>query len=233
MLKSDRTILVVDDEPDNVEILNFHLSQEGYNVFSAFNGKEGIELAMKCQPHLILLDMAMPEIDGVETCERIRSIEPLKNTAIAFLTARSEDYSQIAGFRAGADDYIAKPVNLKVLSYRIKALLKRYGNNNIKTDPEIPDVKTKYGNLEIDKEKHLIIIDGREVNLPKKEFKLLLLLSSKPGKVFTRDNILSHVWGNEVVVGGRTIDVHIRNIREKISNHRIITVKGVGYKFID
>jgi two-component system alkaline phosphatase synthesis response regulator PhoP len=149
------------------------------------------------------------------------------------LTARSEDYSQIAGFRAGADDYIAKPVNLKVLSYRIKALLKRYGNNNIETDAEIPNVKKQYGNLEIDKEKHHIIIDGKEINLPKKEFKLLLLLSSKPGKVFTRDNILSHVWGSEVIVEGRTIDVHIRNIREKIGNHRIITYKGVGYKFVD
>lgn len=233
MLKSECTILLVDDEPDIIEILNFHLVQEGYNVFSAPNGKKGIELALKCQPHLILLDMMMPDIDGVETCERIRSIEALKNTAIAFLTARSEDYSQIAGFRAGADDYIAKPVNLKVLSHRIKSLLKKYGNNNFKTGAEIPDVNTKYGNLEIDKEKHLIIVDGREVNLPKKEFKLLLLLSSKPGKVFTRDNILSHVWGNDVIVGGRTIDVHIRNIREKISNHRIITVKGVGYKFMD
>ena len=233
MRKSDYTILLVDDEPDIVEIMSFHLEQEGYNVFSAPNGKEGIELALKCQPHLIMLDMMMPEIDGVETCERIRSIEQLKNTAIAFLTARSEDYSQIAGFRAGADDYISKPVNLKVLSHRIKALLQRYGNNKSKTDAEIPDLKKQYGNLVIDEEKHLIIIDGREINLPKKEFKLLLLLSSKPGKVFTRDIILSHIWGNEVIVGGRTIDEHIRNIREQIGNHRIITYKGIVYKYVE
>lgn len=233
MPESEYRILIMDDEPDLIEILTYHLSQEGYNVFSAMNGKDGIEIAKEFLPHLIILDVMMPVMDGVEVCEQIRSIDALKNTAIAFLTARSEDYSQIAGFRAGADDYIAKPVKLKVLSSRIKALLKRYGNNQPKPILNQSVDLVKYGNLIIDREKHIIIVNGKEMSIPKKEFKLLLQLSSKPGKVFTREAILAQVWGDDVIVGGRTIDVHVRNIREKIGNHRIITIKGVGYKFIE
>jgi two-component system alkaline phosphatase synthesis response regulator PhoP len=232
MINPKFKILLVDDEPDILEFLSYNLIREGYEVFTSLNGQEGIEMAKKHRPHLILMDVMMPVMDGIEACEHIRTIDALKNSVIAFLTARSEDYSQIAGFKAGADDYIAKPIKLKVLSNRIKALLKRY--NEINNEPENNETETnklRIGNLVIDREKYLVINSGTEIVLPKKEFELLYLLSSKPDKVFTRDSIFSHVWGNDVVVGGRTIDVHIKKLREKIGNDHIVTLKGVGYKF--
>jgi len=233
MNKREFRLLLVDDEPDILEILSYHFEQEGYNINTATNGKEAIEMALKCKPHLIIMDVMMPLIDGIEACEQIRAIDKLKNPLVVLLTARSEDYSQIAGFKAGADDYLSKPVKLKVLSHRIKALLKR----NVTTFPveaeEISNNRIKFGKLEIDRDKHIIIVEGIEMSLPKKEFKLLLLLSSKPGKVFTREDIFSRIWGDDVVVGERTIDVHIRSLREKIGNHHIGTIKGVGYKFME
>jgi two-component system alkaline phosphatase synthesis response regulator PhoP len=231
MGKSRYKVLLVDDESDILEILSYNLSQEGYEVFTSQNGKEGIEMARTHNPHLILLDVMMPGMDGVETCEQIRSIETLKNPVIAFLTARSEDYSQIAGFKAGADDYITKPFKLKVLKSRIKALLKRHGEDDSDSSAALPQNRIKFGNFEIDSEKYVMMLDGKEMPLPKKEFELLWLLASKPGKVFTRDNIFSHVWGDDVIVGDKTIDVHIRKLREKIGPDYIVTIKGVGYKF--
>jgi two-component system, OmpR family, alkaline phosphatase synthesis response regulator PhoP len=224
-------ILLVDDEPDILEFLSYNLNREGYEVFTSQNGKEGIAMALKHKPHLILMDVMMPDMDGIEACEHMRTIDALRGSVIAFLTARSEDYSQIAGFEAGADDYIAKPVKLKVLSNRIKALLKRFSENNTELENERTNSKVQYGNIEIDRERYIVINSGIEMVLPKKEFELLLLLSSKPDKVFTRDSIFRHVWGDDVVVGGRTIDVHIRKLREKIGSNHIITIKGVGYKF--
>jgi two-component system alkaline phosphatase synthesis response regulator PhoP len=225
-------ILIVDDEPDILEFLSYNLVREGYEVFTSINGQEGIEMAKKHRPHLILMDVMMPVMDGIEACEHIRTIETLKNSVIAFLTARSEDYSQIAGFKAGADDYIAKPIKLKVLSNRIKALLKRHSEVSVEPeDTKIDTDKLRIGNLVIDREKYIVINSGTEMVLPKKEFELLYLLSSKPDKVFTRDSIFSHVWGNDVIVGGRTIDVHIKKLREKIGSDHIVTLKGVGYKF--
>jgi two-component system alkaline phosphatase synthesis response regulator PhoP len=231
MVRPEYRILLVDDEPDIIEILSYNLLQEGYKVFTAFNGKEGLEMARKCLPHLIIMDVMMPVMDGVETCEQIRLHDTLKNTVILFLTARAEDYSQIAGFNAGADDYIAKPMKLKVLLSRVKALLRRYEGTIPEPLKEMPVNRIKFDNFEIDSEKHIVIIGEKEILMAKKEFKLLLLLSSKPGKVFTRDDIFNHIWGDGVIVGGRTIDVHIRKLREKIGNHHITTIKGVGYKF--
>jgi two-component system alkaline phosphatase synthesis response regulator PhoP len=231
MSKHEYTILLIDDEPDIIEIFSHHLIQEGYKVHTAFDGKEGLEMAKKYLPHLIIMDVMMPVMDGVETCEQIRMIDSLKNVIIVFLTARSEDYSQIAGFNAGADDYVAKPIKLKVLSSRVKALLKRYGVYTSENNIKMAVNTVKYGNLEIDKEKHLVIVDGKEISLPKKEFKLLLLLSSKPGNVFTRETIFTNIWGDDVIVCGRTIDVHIRNLRKKIGDQNIMTIKGIGYKF--
>jgi two-component system alkaline phosphatase synthesis response regulator PhoP len=224
-------ILLVDDEPDILEFLAYNLTREGFEIYKATNGKEGIELARRQQPHLILLDVMMPEMDGIETCERIRSISGLDRTIIAFLTARGEDYSQIAGFEAGADDYITKPVKPKVLLSRINALLKRYGKHA--TEKEFPDSENRIrrGDILIDTEKYIVTINDKDLVLPKKEFELLLLLSTRPGKVFTRDEIFGRIWGNDVIVGDRTIDVHIRKLREKIGDKHIHTVKGVGYKF--
>jgi two-component system alkaline phosphatase synthesis response regulator PhoP len=231
MGKPEYRILLIDDEPDILEILSFNLNKTGYNVITSLNAREGIEIAREYQPHLILMDVMMPGMDGIEACEQMRSIDALKDTVIAFITARTEDYSQVAGFEAGADDYIAKPVNLKVLSNRIKALLKRFGDNHSGTLRELPSHIINLGDLEIDREKYVIKIQGKEMLLPKKEFELLLLLSSKPGKVFTRESIFTHIWGDDVVVGDRTIDVHIRKLREKIGEGLIVTIKGVGYKF--
>jgi two-component system alkaline phosphatase synthesis response regulator PhoP len=232
MRKPGFKVLLVDDEPDILEIISYNLKREGFEVFTASNGKEGIEMAAKFLPQLIVLDVMMPNMDGIETCERIRSMKSLNNPLIAFLTARTEDYSQNAGFEAGADDYISKPVKIKVFVNRVKALLNRY-HEQIPGDinEPVPHDHLTYGDLVIDREKYLVINQGNEMILPKKEFKLLLLLSSKPEKVFTRENIFTHVWGDDVVVGGRTIDVHIRKLREKIGNNRIVTIKGVGYKF--
>ncbi len=226
-------ILLVDDEIDIIEFISYNLEKEGYVVYTGKNGLEAIQLAEKHQPHLIILDVMMPEMDGIAACEEIRKIPSLNNTIIAFLTARGEDYSQIAGFEAGADDYITKPVRPKVLISRVKALLKRTGEPSAPVSyPESPGTVT-IGNLIIDKERYLIRIDDKEMILPRKEFELLSLLVSKPGKVFTREEIYATVWGENVVVGDRTIDVHIRKLREKIGNDHIKTLKGIGYKFVE
>ena len=227
MQNSNYTILLVDDEPDILEFLSYNLKKEGYRVFSVSNGKEAISVAKKENPNLIILDVMMPEMDGIETCREIKEIEQLKNVMIAFLTARNEDYSQIAGFEVGADDYINKPIRPRVLISRIKALLRRSSTNQHSSDSE----KTEIGGLRIDREKYHVVKNGEEINLPKKEFELLDLLASKPGKVFTRDEILDKIWGDDVVVGDRTIDVHIRKLREKLGEEYIKTVKGIGYKF--
>ena len=221
------TILLVDDEEDILEFLSYNLKKEGYNVVTAKNGRKAIELANIHKPRLIVLDVMMPEMDGIETCRELR-INPLhSNTVIVFLTARDEDYSQIAGFEAGADDYIAKPVRPRVLISRIKALLKR---GNIQPLTSASQQFTA-GNLTIDRERYLVIMNNKEIILPKKEFELLATLASKPNKVFSRDEIFEKVWGNDVIVGDRTIDVHVRKLREKIGNDAIRTVKGVGYTF--
>jgi two-component system, OmpR family, alkaline phosphatase synthesis response regulator PhoP len=223
-------ILIVDDEQDITEFLAYNLNKEGYSVNVAFDGLRAIEIARQQNPHLILLDVMMPEMDGIETCEKLREIPQLNDTIIAFLTARSEDYSQIAGFEAGADDYISKPVRPKVLVSRIRALLKRF--SQVQGMPEPVDFGSlNLGSLIIDKERYLVISSGREVTLPRKEFNLLCLLTSKPTRVFTRDEIYEWVWGNDVNVGERTIDVYIRKLREKIGMDCIKTIKGVGYKF--
>lgn len=217
-------ILLVDDEKDILEFLGYNLKKEGYVVLTARNGKDAIEIAKAEKPHLIILDVMMPKMDGIETCSEIKNIPELNNTIVIFLTARGEDYSQIAGFEAGADDYITKPVKPKVLISRIKALLRRY------KEPDLPAEEIKLKNIVIDKERYLILKDGIEITLPKKEFELLVLLASKPTKVFTREEIFSKVWGNDVIVGDRTIDVHVRKIREKVGLKSIKTIKGVGYK---
>lgn len=224
MKKKDIKILLVDDEKDILEIVGYNLSQEGYQISTASNGKEAIIKAKKELPQLIILDVMMPEMDGIEACENIRKIPELQDTIITFLTARSEDYSQVAGFDAGADDYIAKPIKPKVLVSKVKALLRR-----LKEDTKTTSTLT-VGNIEINREEYKIINNGKEVILPRKEFELFYLLATKPGKVFTREEILDKVWGNEVVVGGRTIDVHIRKLREKIGDDFFKTIKGVGYK---
>jgi len=226
-------VLLVDDELDILEFLSYNLEKEGYIVYTAKNGMEAIKVAEKRTPHLIILDVMMPEMDGIAACEELRKIPSLNNTVIAFLTARGEDYSQIAGFEAGADDYITKPVRPKVLVSRVKALLKRTGETTT-TVVEPQDTNTvNIGNLLIDKERYLIRINDNEMILPRKEFELLSLLVSKPGKVFTREEIYFSVWGENVVVGDRTIDVHIRKLREKIGNEHIKTLKGIGYKFVE
>ena len=227
MNKKDIKILLVDDEPDILEIVSYNLSQEGYQVITAKNGVKGVEKAKAEKPQLIVLDVMMPEMDGIEAYEQIRKIPELKNTIITFLTARGEDYSQVAGFDAGADDYITKPIKPKVLISKVKALLRR-----LKTEESsVPIIKI--GDIEINREEYKIAIKGKEVVLPRKEFELLYLLASKPGKVFKREDILDKVWGNEVIVGGRTIDVHIRKLREKLGDKSFKTVKGVGYKFVE
>ncbi len=227
MNTKDIKILLVDDEPDILEIVSYNLSAEGYEVFTAKNGVEGVSKAKKKQPHLIIMDVMMPEMDGIEACEMIRNTPGLENTIIAFLTARGEDYSQVAGFDAGADDYITKPIKPKVLVSKVKALLRR-----LKEEKKEVDEIVKVGNIVINREEYKIVNNGEEIILPRKEFELLSLLTSKPNKVFKREVILDKVWGNEVVVGGRTIDVHIRKLREKIGDDHFKTVKGVGYKFV-
>ncbi|WP_344786891.1 response regulator transcription factor [Postechiella marina] len=225
MNKKNIKILLVDDEPDILEIVGYNLSNEGYQVITAENGLEAVKKAKKEIPQLIILDVMMPEMDGIEACELIRKNPDLKDVVITFLTARGEDYSQVAGFDAGADDYITKPIKPKVLVSKVKALLRRFKEEENDT--------VKIGNLVINRDEYKIILKGNEIVLPRKEFELLSLLASKPGKVFKRDEILDKVWGNEVVVGGRTIDVHIRKLREKIGDKSFKTVKGVGYKFVD
>ena len=226
MKKSDIKILLVDDEPDILEIVGYNLKNEGYQVFTATNGIEGVKTAKKIVPHLILLDIMMPEMDGIEACEKIRKIKELEHVIISFLTARGEDYSQLAGFEAGADDYITKPIKPKVLVSKIQSLLRRLK----KTEEQ--ETSTKIGNIVINREEYVVFKGDKKIVLPKKEFELFSLLTSKPGKVFKRETILDSVWGNEVVVGGRTIDVHIRKLREKIGDNFFKTIKGVGYKFV-
>ena len=221
-----KKILLVDDERDILDFLSYNLENAGYEVRVAQNGLEGVKVAQEFLPDLILLDMMMPEMDGVQTCEEIRNLDTKKEIVVAFLTARGEDYSQIAGFDAGADDYILKPIKPKVLMSRIKALLKRA----VKTE-ETEEGIIKAGPLKIDLKKHIIFFGDLEVNLPKKEFKLLTLLCKNTGEVKTREEIMDQVWGTEVVVGDRTIDVHIRKLREKLGEELITTIKGVGYKF--
>jgi len=217
-------ILLVDDEPDIITIIKYNLEKEGYQLETASNGQTAIEIARRFKPDLILLDVMMPEMDGIETCVELREIDGL-DSLIAFLTARGEDYSQIAGFDAGADDYIAKPIKPRVLVSRIKALLRRRGR-----DAGNQDLSAS-GGLILDREKYIVLRHGEELTFPKKEFELLALLMSKPGKVFTRETILNEVWGNDVVVGDRTIDVHIRKLRVGLGDDYIRTVKGVGYRF--
>ncbi|MBK7851008.1 MAG: response regulator transcription factor [Bacteroidetes bacterium] len=222
-------ILLVDDEPDILEFMEYNLKKEKYSVFTANNGKEALQVAKREKPDLIILDIMMPEMDGIETCRALREMPDFKNTLIAFLTARNEDYSQVAGFDVGADDYITKPIKPRVLISRINALFRRYRNS----DPNHEANKNvlSVGDLMIDREQYHVMKGEEKVELPRKEFELLALLASKPGKVFTRDEILERVWGNEVIVGDRTIDVHIRKLREKLGEDLIKTVKGIGYKF--
>jgi two-component system alkaline phosphatase synthesis response regulator PhoP len=227
-MNTGQKILLVDDEPDILEFLSYNLTKEGYLVVKANNGNEALKIAKIELPDLVILDVMMPEMDGMETCRQLREIPELKNVLVAFLTARGEDYSQIAGFEAGADDYINKPIKPRIMISRVKALLRRGAMNSVVND-EIasPDL----GGLKIDRERYLIIMNGNEITLPRKEFELLNLLTSKPGKVFTREEILDKVWGGEVVVGDRTIDVHIRKLREKLGDNYFRTVKGIGYTF--
>ena len=229
MDSAQHRILLVDDETDILEFVSYNLKKEGFEVFTASNGKEAIKTALEVLPHLIILDVMMPEMDGIETCEEMRNIPELQTAVIAFLTARGEDYSQIAGFEAGADDYIAKPIKPKVLVSRVRALLRRTEHKGAAALPDSENTSS----IIIDKQRYVVIKDGVEMEFPKKEFELLALLYSKPQKVFTRDEIFNTIWGDNVIVGDRTIDVHIRKLREKIGEEYIKTIKGVGYKFVD
>jgi len=220
-------ILLVDDEPDILEIISYNLESNGFEVFTASNGAKALKKAKVILPNLIILDVMMPEMDGIETCEEIRKIPELNNTIVTFLTARSEDYSQLAGFDAGADDYINKPIKPKLLVRKVKSLLRRLNSGKYVENQDMIIV----GDLIIDREEYKINYCNQEMVLPKKEFELLYLLASKPGKVFKRDYILEKIWGHEVVVGNRTIDVHIRKLRSKLGDSKFKTIKGVGYKF--
>ena len=224
MENNDYKILLVDDEPDILEFLGYNLTREGYKIYKASNGKDALKIAVEVKPHLIILDVMMPEMDGIETCREMKQIPSLNKSIIAFLTARGEDYSQIAGFDAGADDYIAKPIKPRVFISRVKALLRRFSIE------ENAGEKITLAGLVIDRERYMVIQNGQEFILPKKEFELLWLLISRVDKVFTREEIYSNIWGN-VIVGDRTIDVHVRKIREKLNIDNIKTIKGVGYKF--
>jgi len=225
MKKTSTKILIVDDDPDIIEILTYNLSNEGYNVKSAVNGIEALKKAKKFIPDIILLDVMMPEMDGIEACSNLREIESLSKSMIIFLSARGEDFTQIAAFDAGADDYINKPVKPKILLKKISSISRRILSENNNTSNII------VGSLVIDRESYIVTLEKDEIALPRKEFELLYLLASKPGKVLTRDEIMFKVWGTQVVVGDRTIDVHVRKLREKIGEKYIKTIKGVGYKF--
>jgi two-component system alkaline phosphatase synthesis response regulator PhoP len=227
MKKSDIKILCVDDEPDILEILKYNLSNEGYNVSTAADGKSAIEIAYNISPNLIIMDVMMPNMDGIEACEKLRSDDKFNDTIIMFLTARGEDYSHVAAYDAGADDYVTKPVKPKVLVSKVKGLLRRLKKVIAKDINEIV-----FDDIKIDREKYKVYISDKVLNLPRKEFELLYLLASKPDKVYKREKIMETVWGSEVVVGDRTIDVHIRKLREKVGDKYFKTVKGVGYKFV-
>ena len=226
MSSNKQKILVVDDEPDIRELIEYNLKKEGYQVYTASNGQEGIAEAKKVHPDLIILDVMMPKMDGIEACRIMRSMNDFKSTFMVFLTARSEEYSEIAGFNVGADDYIAKPIKARALVSRINAILRR----NTQSE-DIIENKIEIGDLVIDRETYLVYQRGAKVALAKKEFELLYLLASKPGKVYTREVILKNIWEDSVVVTNRTIDVHIRKVREKLGDDYVATVKGVGYKF--
>ena len=227
MKKSDIKILCVDDEPDILEILKYNLSNEGYNISTAADGKSAIEKAYNISPNLIIMDVMMPNMDGIEACEKLRSDDKFNDTIIMFLTARGEDYSHVAAYDAGADDYVTKPVKPKVLVSKVKGLLRRLKKVIAKDINEIV-----FDDIKIDREKYKVYISDKVLNLPRKEFELLYLLASKPDKVYKREKIMETVWGSEVVVGDRTIDVHIRKLREKVGDKYFKTVKGVGYKFV-
>ena len=227
MKKDDIKILCVDDEPDILEILKYNLSNEGYNVSTAADGKSAIKIAYNISPNLIIMDVMMPKMDGIEACEKLRSDEKFNDTIIMFLTARGEDYSHVAAYDAGADDYVTKPVKPKVLVSKVKGLLRRLEKVIAKDINEIV-----FDDIKIDREKYKVYISNNVLNLPRKEFELLYLLASKPDKVYKREKIMESVWGSEVVVGDRTIDVHIRKLREKVGDKYFKTVKGVGYKFV-
>ncbi|MBL4709950.1 MAG: response regulator transcription factor [Flavobacteriales bacterium] len=219
-------ILLVDDEPDIIEIIGYNLKKEGYEILTATNGTDAIKIAKKETPDLIIMDVMMPGMDGMEACYEMRAIPSLKDALITFLSARNEDYSQIAGFDAGADDYITKPIKPRLLIKKVEALLKRNYSEKGLSEKSI-----EVGEIRIDREKYIITKNEKVIHLPKKEFELLSLLINRPGKVFTRESIMDNIWKNEVIVGDRTIDVHIRKLREKIGETNIKTIKGVGYKF--
>ncbi len=222
-MRKDKKILIADDEPDILEILQFNLEEEGYEVTIANNGQEAIEKAKTFKPDLIILDVMMPHKNGIETCKALRSYSDFKNTIIVFLTALSDEVAEIKGLESGADDYLTKPVSPKVLKSKINSLFRRFQKEEIAI--------WQVGNISIDREKYRILLNNEEINLARKEFELLALLASKPGKVFLRNEILNQIWGTDVIVGDRTIDVHIRKIRQKLGVDCIVTVKGVGYKF--
>ncbi len=227
MKKKDIKILLVDDEPDVIEIIRYNLDQEGYKIYTASDGKEALKKAKKKIPHLIIMDVMMPNIDGIEACEQLRNDVSFNETIIMFLTARGEDYSQVAALEAGADDYVTKPIKPKIIVSKVKALLRRLKNE------EPSQEKIQIGKLIIDRDKYEVTHMGKSFSMPRKEFELLYLLASKPDKVIKREKIMEIVWGSEVVVGDRTIDVHIRKLREKVGDKYFKTVKGVGYKFIN
>lgn len=220
-----KKVLIVDDEPDILEFLSYNLIKEGYEVLTANNGSEAIKKAMKSVPDMIILDVMMPEMDGIETCRRLRENSLFKNTIIIFLSARSEDYTQIAGLDTGADDYIVKPVKLRILISKINAFFRR------SVETENNENILKFNSFIIDKNKYLVSIEDKEIFLPKKEFELLFYLASKPGRIVRREEIYNKIWGEDIIVGERTIDVHIRKIRDKLGDEIIKTIKGIGYKF--
>lgn len=225
--KSAYTILLIDDEPDILDFLQYNLEKEGYKVYTANNGLVGVGMVQKVKPDLVLIDVMMPVMDGIEACYTIRKDSSIQQPIIAFLTSRAEDYSQVAGFEAGADDYIAKPIRPRLLVSKVESLLRRLRNETLE------DQSASVQGIKVNREKFIVEKKDTEIQLPKKEFELLELLLSRPGKVFTRDEILSAVWGNEAIVGERTIDVHIRKLREKLGDDYIRTIKGVGYTFVD
>ena len=227
MKKSDIKILCVDDEPDILEILKYNLSNEGYKITTAADGQSAIKIAYNIIPNLIIMDIMMPSMDGIQACEKLRSDEKFNDTIIMFLTARGEDYSHVAAYDAGADDYVTKPVKPKVLISKVKGLLRRLKKVISRDYNEIV-----FDDIKIDREKYKVYVSDNVLNLPRKEFELLYLLASKPDKVFKREKIMDTVWGSEVIVGDRTIDVHIRKLREKVGNKYFKTIKGVGYKFV-
>lgn len=225
--KTLQTILLIDDEPDILEFLQYNLEKEGYKVFTANNGLVGVEMVQKVRPELVLVDVMMPVMDGIEACYTIRKDTSIQQPIIAFLTSRAEDYSQVAGFEAGADDYISKPIRPRLLVSKVESLLRRL-RNDVQNESAV-----SVSGIKVNREKFIVEKNEEQIQLPKKEFELLELLLSRPGKVFTRDEILSAVWGNEAIVGERTIDVHIRKLREKLGDDYIRTIKGVGYTFVD